>query len=226
MPVPKDSVHHSWHPLLATEFQSTYFQNLEKFIEDEYNYYTIFPAKSKIFEALNISDYDNLKVIILGQDPYHKIGQAHGLSFSVLGDQKLPPSLRNIFKELKQDLKIDLPQFGNLSSWARSGVLLLNSVLTVREKQPASHKNQGWELFTDSIIQKISHSKNHVVFILWGSFAQGKKGLIDSSKHLIIESSHPSPLSAYRGFFGSKPFSKTNVYLKSKGIAPVNWELK
>tara|TARA_R110002124_G_scaffold134594_2_gene297376 strand:+ start:1454 stop:2134 length:681 start_codon:yes stop_codon:yes gene_type:complete len=226
MPLPKINIHPSWRAILDKEFQDPQFLSLENFLEEEYNFQNVFPEKDKAFEAFRLCPLSTLKVVILGQDPYHGAGQAHGLSFSVLADQKLPPSLKNIYKELQNDLNFPSPSSGDLSLWAKNSVLLLNSVLTVREKQAASHKNKGWELFTDSVIQKISENKENIVFILWGKFAQSKKNLIDSSKHLILESSHPSPFSARKGFFGSKPFSKTNVYLKSKGIVPVNWELK
>lgn len=226
MQVPKEYIHPSWSALLEDEFNCPYFVSLEKFVNQEYKSQKIYPEKEKIFEALRHTCFQNLKVLIIGQDPYHGAQQAHGMSFSVLGNQKIPPSLRNIFKELINDIPMAYPQSGNLTSWAQEGVLLLNSVFTVREGQAASHKNQGWERFSDSLIQKISKNKENIVFILWGKFAQGKKELIDSQKHLVLESSHPSPFSARKGFFGSKPFSKTNVYLKSKGIEPVKWELK
>lgn len=226
MQLPKEHIHPSWSALLEEEFQSPYFDSLENFVNQEFKNQIIFPPKSKIFEAFKLTSLSNLKTIVLGQDPYHGPKQANGLSFSVENNQKLPPSLKNIFKELVDDLQIENPSSGDLSPWAKSGVLLINSVFTVRKGQAASHKNQGWETFTDAVIGKISDHSENLVFILWGKFAHGKKHLINSEKHLILESHHPSPLSAYRGFFGSKPFSKTNVYLKSKGKEAVNWELE
>lgn len=222
----KDHIHPSWSAILEDEYKRPYFISLQSFVEQEYKTQKIYPEKEKIFEALKHTSLKKLKVIILGQDPYHGPQQAHGMSFSVLGKQKIPPSLKNIFTELTDDIKTNYPSSGDLTSWAQEGVLLLNSVFTVREHEPASHKDKGWELFSDALIQKISQQKENLVFILWGKFAQGKKKLIDSEKHHIIESAHPSPFSARKGFFDSKPFSKTNVYLKSKGIEAVSWKLK
>ncbi len=187
MPLLKEYIHPSWSALLEAEFQSQYFVSLEEFVQQEFQSQIIHPSKTKIFEAFRLTHFSNLKVVILGQDPYHGVNQANGLSFSIDANQKLPPSLRNIFKELSDDLKIPLASSGDLSSWAKSGVLLINSVFTVREGQAASHKNMGWEIFTDNIIGKISDYSENVVFILWGKFAQGKKKLIDSEKHLILE---------------------------------------
>lgn len=216
----------SWLAELQEEFSKPYMLELEKFLEmRKSSGAKIFPKEENIFRALNLADFGSIKVVILGQDPYHGEGQAHGLSFSVQEGVKFPPSLRNIYKELSSDLEIDIPETGFLEPWAKQGVLLLNAVLTVEEANPAVHAKKGWETFTDTIIKKISDKNQNVVFILWGAYAQKKSDLIDCNKHLIIKSVHPSPLSARRGFFGSKPFSKTNDYLKSKGIEPINWEL-
>ncbi|PKN02727.1 uracil-DNA glycosylase [Candidatus Dojkabacteria bacterium HGW-Dojkabacteria-1] len=186
---------------------------------------TIYPSKELIFRALELTPFENIKVVILGQDPYHGEGEANGLAFSVNKGIKLPPSLRNIYKELESDLGIKTPNHGDLTSWASQGVLLLNSVLTVEKDRPASHRNIGWEEYTDSIIREISEKKENIVFILWGKYAQSKKDLIDVRKHLVISSPHPSPFSANRGFFGSKPFSTTNTYLKSKGKKEIDWRV-
>lgn len=186
---------------------------------------TIYPPKELIFRALELTPFENIKVVILGQDPYHGEGEANGLAFSVNKGVKLPPSLRNIYEELKSDMGIKIPNHGDLTSWAKQGVLLLNSVLTVEKDKPASHRNIGWEEYTDSIIKKISDKKENIVFILWGKYAQSKKDFIDERKHLVISSPHPSPFSANKGFFGSKPFSKTNTYLKSKGKKEIDWRI-
>lgn len=186
---------------------------------------TIYPPKELIFRALELTPFENIKVVILGQDPYHGEGEANGLAFSVNKGVKLPPSLRNIYEELKSDMGIKIPNHGDLTSWAKQGVLLLNSVLTVEKDKPASHRNIGWEEYTDSIIKKISDKKENIVFILWGKYAQSKKDFIDERKYLVISSPHPSPFSANKGFFGSKPFSKTNTYLKSKGKKEIDWRI-
>lgn len=186
---------------------------------------TIYPPKELIFRALELTPFENIKVVILGQDPYHGEGEANGLAFSVNKGVELPPSLRNIYEELKSDMGIKIPNHGDLTSWAKQGVLLLNSVLTVEKDKPASHRNIGWEEYTDSIIKKISDKKENIVFILWGKYAQSKKDFIDERKHLVISSPHPSPFSANKGFFGSKPFSKTNTYLKSKGKKEIDWRI-
>lgn len=185
----------------------------------------IFPTKKDIFKALEITPLENIKAIILGQDPYHGLGEANGLAFSVNKGVKIPPSLRNIFKELNSDLGVKIPTHGDLTSWAKQGVLLLNSVLTVEKDKPASHKNIGWEEYTDNLISEISNRKNHVVFILWGKYAQSKANLIDREKHLLILTPHPSPFSARNGFFGSKPFSRCNSWLIEKEIEPIDWSL-
>ncbi len=214
----------SWRKALSAELSKDYFLKLENFLDLEYkSKKDIFPAKENIFEAINLIDLRNVKVVILGQDPYHGVGEAHGLSFSVQDGVRFPPSLRNILKELQSDVGIEIPESGNLKKWAQQGVLLLNAVLTVEKDKAASHQKKGWEIFTDKIIQSVSEQSEHVVFILWGAFAQKKEQLIDSSKHYIIKSVHPSPLSSHRGFFGSRPFSKTNAWLAEKGIDPVKW---
>ena len=186
---------------------------------------TIFPPKDRILSALSITDYNDVKVVILGQDPYHGVGEANGLCFSVNDGVRIPPSLQNIYKELNSDLGIEIPNTGNLESWAKEGVLLLNTVLTVEKDKPASHKNIGWEIFTDSIIKKLNERMEPVVFILWGNFARSKKELITNPKHYIIESTHPSPFSANHGFFGSKPFSKTNNFLNKNNIKEIDWHV-
>ena len=214
----------SWAFYLNEELQKEYIKNLEKFLFAQYQKKkTIYPATENLFVALDLVDIENVKVVILGQDPYHGEGQAHGLSFSVNDGIRHPPSLRNIFTELKSDLNKDVPESGNLLKWANQGVLLLNTVLTVEKKKAGSHQNQGWEAFTNRIISVISENCDHVVFILWGANAQKKSALIDPEKHLILKSAHPSPLSSYRGFFGSKPFSKVNTWLKKMGKTPINW---
>lgn len=218
-------IHPSWLKALHAEFEQDYFKQLKSFLKSEKSNYTIYPPGSKIFAAFDYTPFEDVKVIIIGQDPYHGKNQANGLSFSVSPGINPPPSLKNIYKELHSDLALNIPTSGDLSNWAKQGVLLLNTVLTVREKSPGSHRKQGWEQFTDATIKSLSKDRENLVFILWGKFAQGKKELIDTSKHCIIESPHPSPYSASNGFFGSKPFSKTNDYLKSKGLIPVNWEL-
>ena len=213
----------SWKEVLKEEFEKPYFEKLIGFIKSEYKSKTIYPAGKNIFAAFNATSFDKVKVVILGQDPYHGPGQAHGLSFSVPEGIPHPPSLRNIFKELNSDLNVPVPKSGNLEKWARQGVFLLNATLTVRASNAGSHQNKGWEEFTDAVIQKLSEEKENLVFILWGAYAQKKGKLIDAEKHFIIKSVHPSPLSAHNGFFGSKPFSKTNKYLKSIGKSEINW---
>lgn len=211
-----------WYSLLSKEYEKEYFVNLQKFVRNEYKNKTIFPPASLVFKALELSDYDKVKVVILGQDPYHGIGEAQGLSFSVPVDVKRPPSLRNIFVELENDLGIKRDK-NDLSDWASQGVLLLNSILTVQMDSPLSHKDKGWEVFTDEIIKLVNKKETPVVFILWGSYARSKKVLIDNPIHYVIESVHPSPLSASRGFFGSKPFSKTNSFLEKNKIEGIKW---
>lgn len=214
----------SWLKHLESEFKSDYMTNLKAFIQDELKKKkTIYPKGPNYFEALNRTDFDNVKVVILGQDPYHGEGQAHGLSFSVPKGVRPPPSLQNIFKEIRSDLRKDPSVKDDLSSWADQGVLLLNSVLTVEMGKPASHQGRGWESFTDKIIHVLNDQREGLVFILWGSYAQKKGAFIDRSKHLVIESPHPSPLSAHRGFLGSQPFSKANTYLKKMGKKEIDW---
>lgn len=215
-----------WDTVLDSEYHKEYFANIVKFVNKIYKEKTIFPPKTRILSALDITDYNDVKVVILGQDPYHGIGEANGLAFSVNDGIKIPPSLKNIYKELHDDLGIEIPNTGNLESWAKEGVLLLNSVLTVEKDKPASHKNIGWETFTDSIIKKLNERDKPIVFILWGNFAKIKKELITNPKHLVLTSSHPSPFSVNYGFFGSKPFSKTNEFLRKNGIKEIDWTIK
>ena len=214
-----------WDDKLSIVFSGDGFKKFYKIIENEYDKKTIFPPKNYIFNALKLTPYKSVKVVIMGQDPYHGEGEAHGLSFSVQKGIKLPPSLKNIYKELYDDLKITPCEYGDLTKWAKEGVLLLNAVLTVEKDTPASHKNLGWERLTDYIIKLLNEKEEHVVFILWGNFAKEKKKYITNSRHLIIESAHPSPFSARNGFFGSKPFSKTNAFLEKNNIKPIDWDL-
>lgn len=216
----------SWKEVLMNEFEKDYFKKLTEFVQNEYNTKTIYPPQSEIFSAFDFTPFENVKVVILGQDPYHGEGQANGLSFSVADGIKLPPSLRNIYKELKDDVGIEISTSGNLESWARQGVLLLNATLTVEATKAGSHQKKGWETFTDAVIQTLSDKKENIVFILWGAYAQKKGAKIDRSKHLVIETAHPSPLGAYRGFWGSKPFSTTNQFLKSKNITEIDWQIQ
>ena len=213
----------NWKEVLNPEFEKPYFKNLTQFVRSEYRTTTIFPPGNKIFAAFDATPFDKVKVVILGQDPYHGVGQANGLCFSVGPGVDLPPSLINIYKELNADLGVPMRRSGDLCDWARQGVFLLNSTLTVRAHNAGSHQGRGWETFTDEVIMQLATKREHLVFILWGSYAIKKGSFIDRNKHLVINSPHPSPLSAYRGFFGSKPFSKTNEYLKAHGIEPVNW---
>ncbi|NLN73442.1 MAG: uracil-DNA glycosylase [Bacteroidales bacterium] len=216
----------SWKKLLIDEFNQDYFINLKKFLLEEKQNNIIYPKGSDIFNAFNFTPFNKLKLVILGQDPYHGEGQAHGLCFSVPHGIKIPPSLVNIYKEMESDLGIKSPQHGNLEKWAKQGVFLLNATLTVRKNQAGSHQNKGWEIFTDRVISLISEKSENIVFLLWGSYAQKKSTLIDAKKHLILKSVHPSPLSAYRGFFGCKHFSKSNDFLISKNIEPIDWTLE
>ena len=215
----------SWDSILDEEYHQEYFKNIVKFINHEYEVKICYPPKSRILRALSLTDYKDVKVVILGQDPYHGEGEANGLAFAVSNGIKLPPSLINIYKELESDLGIKPSKVGNLECWAKEGVLLLNAVLTVEKDKAASHKDIGWEKFTDGIIKKINEKDSPVVFILWGNFARSKKTLITNSKHYIIESAHPSPLAASRGFFGSKPFSKTNDFLKKNNMKEINFRV-
>lgn len=215
-----------WDEILKDEFKKEYFIKLMNNVRNEYKMKIVFPRKDQVFNAFRYTPYQNVKVVILGQDPYHGVGEAEGLSFSVPMDIKKPPSLVNIFKELNEDLGVPIPNHGSLHSWAKEGVLLLNAVLTVIKDHAASHQGMGWETFTDDVIKLINEKDTPVVFILWGRYARSKKKLITNPKHFVVESAHPSPLSAYNGFFGSRPFSKTNNYLISQGIKPINWEIK
>lgn len=215
----------SWDIYLKEEFQKDYFKELLKQVQKEYKEKTCYPPQNEIFNAFRYTKYEDLKVVILGQDPYHGLNQAEGLSFSVKNTVSRPPSLQNIFKELEADLNIKVSNNNSLVPWAKEGVLLLNAVLTVEEKKPASHQNFGWEKFTDAVIEIINKKENPVVFILWGNYARSKKKIITNSIHYVIESPHPSPFSAYHGFFGSKPFSKTNNFLVSHNIKPINWNI-
>lgn len=217
----------SWHEVLKSEFTKPYFLEIVTFLKIEKNAgKTIYPPGPLIFNAFSHTPFDKVKVVILGQDPYHNPGQAHGLSFSVPAGIKPPPSLVNIFKEIQKDLSITMPEgYGNLISWADQGVLLLNAILTVRANEPASHAKIGWMNFTDAVITKISDEKKGVIFLLWGKFAQEKQLLIDETKHFVLKAAHPSPFSADKGFFGCKHFSKTNELLNNQGLAPINWKL-
>ena len=214
---------HDWKTILISEFSKPYFIKLQREISERYRTSEVFPPQTLLFNALNLCPFDTVSVVILGQDPYHRAGQAHGLSFSVPHSTKIPPSLKNIYKEISTDVSKATPHDGNLERWATQGVLLLNTTLTVESGKPGSHQKLGWEIFTDEIIKKISQEREHVVFLLWGNFARSKKQLIDSSKHLVLEAPHPSPLSAYTGFFGCKHFSQANSYLTANGLPEINW---
>ena len=216
----------SWKAILRDEFNKNYFNELKQFLRQEKQQHIIYPIGKEIFNAFNCTPFEKVKVVILGQDPYHGKGQAHGLSFSVPFGIKPPPSLKNIFNELKADLEIPIAESGNLTSWAKQGVLLLNATLTVRAKQAGSHQNKGWENFTDAVISSLSENKEDLVFLLWGRFAQNKASLIDSKKHYILTAAHPSPFSAYGGFFGCKHFSKTNEILNKNGLETIDWRLQ
>lgn len=215
-----------WDEILIKEYEKEYFKKLINFIKEEYKEKTIYPKQNEVFNAFRYTNFDDVKVVILGQDPYHGPDQAEGLSFSVSNNVLKPPSLQNIFKELESDMKIPFPKLNSLKPWANEGVLLLNAVLTVEEHKPTSHKDQGWETFTDNVITKINEKMTPVVFILWGAYARKKKTLITNPIHLIIESPHPSPFSAYNGFFGSKPFSKTNEFLRKNNLKEINWNIE
>lgn len=220
------AIEESWKVLLKEEFEKPYFKNLVQYLKLEKEAgKIIYPAGQNIFNAFNTTPFDKVKVVLLGQDPYHGPRQAHGLCFSVQKDIPHPPSLVNIYKEMHNDLGLAIPKSGDLTPWAKQGVFMLNASLTVRAGEPMSHAKIGWATFTDAVLKKIAEKKKHVVFILWGGFAQQKAGFIDASNHFIIKSAHPSPLSAHRGFLGSKPFSTTNEYLVSQGIDPINWKI-
>lgn len=215
-------INKTWDPILEKEFKSDYFKKLGIFVNNEYKHKIVYPEYAHIFDCLRYTDYSDVKVVIIGQDPYHGESEAHGLCFSVRDGVPRPPSLNNIFKELYNDLGITKVN-NDLTSWAKQGVLLLNSIMTVVKDQPLSHKDKGWEIFTDNIIRYLNNREKPIVFVLWGSYARSKKELITNKKHLIIESVHPSPLSANRGFFGSKPFSKINNFLISQNMEPIDW---
>jgi uracil-DNA glycosylase len=219
-------INNEWNEILINEFNKTYFKDLMSFINNEYVTKTIFPKKEDIFNAFNYCSFDNVKVVVLGQDPYHNFDQAHGLAFSVLKGNKIPPSLRNIYKELNNDLGIDIPNYGELTSWAKQGMLLLNTILTVEAHSPLSHKNKGWEQFTDEVINILNKDNNPKVFVLWGNNSKIKSKLITNKNHLIISSSHPSPLSARHSFFGSKVFSRINDFLNENDINEIDFIIK
>lgn len=221
----KVEIHPSWKKLLQSEFEKPYFTELKAALLKEKRDFVVYPKGNEIFNAFNFTPPEELKAVILGQDPYHGQGQAHGLSFSVQKGVRIPPSLKNMYKELEADLGITAPNHGNLTSWAKNGVLLLNAMLTVRQGDPGSHQKLGWQTFTDAVIKTISDHKDHVAFVLWGNFAISKSHLIDESKHMIHTSPHPSPFSANRGFFGSGPYSKVNAFLESHQIAAIDWHL-
>lgn len=216
----------SWAPVIKPLFRQEYMKRLSAFVQEERRRYEVYPPQELVFNAFRLTPFSEVKVVILGQDPYHNVGQAHGLSFSVPEGIAFPPSLKNIFAELSTDIEgFQIPSSGDLTKWAKQGVLLLNATLTVRAHQAASHQKQGWERFTDEIIAKVSSELEHVVFLLWGSYAQQKAALIDASKHLVLKAVHPSPLSVYRGFFGCRHFSKANAYLQVHGKQPIDWRL-
>ncbi len=216
-------IEQSWKHRLNGEFQQPYFKQLTDFVRNEYRQYRVYPPGPLIFNAFNLCPFDSVKVVIIGQDPYHEPGQAQGLAFSVPDGVRIPPSLVNIYKEIKDDTGNDIPLSGDLTRWVRQGVFLLNATLTVREHQAGSHQRQGWERFTDAVIKVVSDEKEHVAFILWGSYAQSKMQLINQSKHLVLRSTHPSPLSAHRGFFGNHHFSLANQFLQQHGMQPIQW---
>jgi len=218
-------IEESWKEVLASEFANSYFMELKEFLTEEKAKYTVYPPGSKIFNAFQLTPFNQVKVVILGQDPYHGPGQAHGLCFSVPQGIVPPPSLVNIFKEIEKDLGIPIPSGGNLEKWARQGVLLLNATLTVRANQPGSHQKRGWETFTHAVISKLSERRVGIIFLLWGKFAQEKESLIDTNKHYILKAAHPSPFSAYNGFFGCRHFSKTNEILRKHGLQEIDWNL-
>lgn len=220
------AIANDWLDAVGEEFKKDYYRDLYQFVKEEYSKHVIYPASEDIFNALHLTPLKDVKVVILGQDPYHNVNQAHGLCFSVKPEVDIPPSLVNIYKELHDDLGCYIPDNGYLVKWAEQGVLLLNTVLTVRAHQAASHQGKGWETFTDAIIHAVDQEDRPIVFILWGRPAQNKKKMLHNPKHLILEAPHPSPLSAYRGFFGSKPFSKTNTFLQEHGLEPIDWQIE
>ncbi|GET28230.1 uracil-DNA glycosylase [Prolixibacter sp. SD074] len=216
-------IEESWKKVLNGEFDQPYFESLVKFVKDEYARHKVYPPGKWMFHAFDCCPFDDVKVVVLGQDPYHGPGQAHGLCFSVQDGIDFPPSLQNIFKELNNDLNIPMPKSGNLERWAHQGVFLLNATLTVRARQAGSHQNNGWETFTDAVVRKLAEEKEHLVFLLWGAYAQRKGEFIDTNRHLVLKAPHPSPFSANRGFFGCRHFSKTNAYLEQHGKTPIEW---
>lgn len=220
------AINNDWLEAIGNEFKKPYYADLYRFVRSEYMHYVIYPKADDIFNAFHFTPLSKVKVVILGQDPYHNEGQAHGLCFSVKQEVEIPPSLVNIYKELQDDLGCYIPNNGCLEKWARQGVLLLNTVLTVRAHRANSHQGKGWEQFTDAVIQAVNAQDRPIVFILWGRPAQMKKSMLNNPKHLILEASHPSPLSAFRGFFGSRPFSKTNQFLIHNGIEPIDWQIE
>ncbi|WP_440898024.1 uracil-DNA glycosylase [Amphibacillus sp. Q70] len=222
----KQILHNDWAPLLEDEFNKPYYKKIRQFLIKEYQTQIVYPNMNDIYNALHYTSYANVKVVILGQDPYHGPNQAHGLSFSVQPGVAIPPSLQNMYKELNSDLGYAIPNHGSLVKWAKQGVLLLNNVLTVRKGQAHSHKGMGWEIFTNRVIELLNDKEESIVYLLWGAAAQKKEQMIDTNKHFIIKSPHPSPLSAHRGFFGSQPFSKANHYLKQVGREPIDWEIE
>lgn len=222
----KEIFKNDWQEILQDEFEKDYYKDLRKLLIEEYKHYEIFPKAENIFNAFHYTAYKDVKVLILGQDPYHNIGQAHGLAFSVKEGVKIPPSLQNIYKELNSDLGIPIARTGYLKAWADEGIMLLNTTLTVRAHQPMSHAKIGWEIFTNAVIEKINEKKEPVVYILWGNHAKARKKFINNENHLIIEGVHPSPLSANKGFFGSRPFSRANEFLRERGVTPPSWKVK
>lgn len=219
-------IKNEWTPFLKAEFEKDYFKKLAAFIHEEYEIKRIYPPKHNVFAAFENTDFQDVKVVILGQDPYHQPNQAHGMCFSVQKGVQIPPSLLNIYKELKSDLGYEIPNHGYLMSWAKQGVFLLNTILTVEDSKPLSHKGKGWEIFTDEVIKKLNEREKPMVFVLWGRNARDKKVLITNKNHLILEASHPSPLSAHSGFFGSRPFSKINDFLIKTNQEPINWKIE
>ncbi|MBQ3782760.1 MAG: uracil-DNA glycosylase [Lachnospiraceae bacterium] len=219
------AISNDWLAAVGDEFKKDYYKDLYQFVKKEYSENVVFPASEDIFNALHLTPLSKVKVVIIGQDPYHNVGQAHGLCFSVKPEVEIPPSLVNIYKELKDDLGCEIPDNGYLVKWAEQGVLMLNTVLTVRAHEPGSHQGKGWEHFTDAIIKAVNEVDRPVVFILWGRPARMKKKMLNNPKHLILEAPHPSPLSVYRGFFGSKPFSQTNAFLEANGVEPIDWQI-
>lgn len=221
----KPQIEESWKEILQEQFNSSYFKSIKEFLVEEKQKFTVYPPGSLIFNAFNLTPFPAAKVVIIGQDPYHGAGQAHGLCFSVPRGTSAPPSLVNIFKEIKEDLGIPLPKHGNLEKWARQGVLLLNATLTVRANQAGSHQKKGWETFTDAVISQLSKQRVGLVFLLWGKFAQDKESLIDTQKHYILKAAHPSPYSAFNGFFGCRHFSRTNEILRRHGLPEIDWSV-